>query len=114
MLLKLKNISLYFLLLFLCNGCFRKASTGAYFSQEKRLVDSLFIENFKILDSASREIRNDTIIHCCTGQIAFMETNTKISSSSPGGFVGKMYFLTRDLRAWHEWYEEQMKIKKNR
>jgi len=111
MLLKLKNINFFSLLviIIICFGCYRKASSNGSINPNKQLADSEFVQYFRVLDSAAAEVKSDTIVHCCIGPIAFMEINTKIPASSPGGFTGKMFFTKNDLKRWHEWYDKKFK-----
>ena len=106
-LLALKYIKFFSLIIIVigCFGCNRKTSSSISSTKNNQLANSEFVHYFSILDSAAAEVKSDTIVHCCIGPIAFMETSTKIPASSHGGFTGKMYFTKNDLKRWHEWYD---------
>ncbi len=115
MLLKLKNINLCvfgtIIAMIFCYSCRTVKGINVAYGQNRTKTDSEFTYYFKILDSAAAEVKNDTIVRCCIGPIAFMEEQTKIPASSPGGFAGKMYFTKKDLQRWHQWYSTKHKTK---
>ena len=75
-------------------------------------TDSLFIKNFRVLDSVANASPHDTIYYCCIAPINFMELSTNLDADAPGTFVGKMYFTRKNLIAWHNWYNKHRRRKK--
>ena len=71
--------------------------------------DTTFQYHFNLLDSAAKANPNDTVYHCCTQSIKFMEIKTDIESRSDGTLLGKLSFTKQELQKWHEWYDKKYK-----
>lgn len=80
---------------------------------KKSIFDTLSVYNqyvyhLRILDSAVRTVP-DTLIHCCSISVDFVEGVSKIEATSNRSFVGRMFFTKQDLEKWHKWFESNQK-----
>jgi hypothetical protein len=87
---------------FACNA--NKPNKSMSKTKEADFSDSIKY-HFQILDSAVKANPQDTIYHCCTPSIKFMEINTSIESKADGTLFGKLYFSKDEWKKWHHWYE---------
>lgn len=86
------------------------------FAQKSQVFDAkdstqrLFSYHFKILDSAAKGSRVDTIGGFIQS-VSFMEKHTRIESGTEGSFLGRLGFTKTALNQWHEWYDKRYKKK---
>lgn len=81
--------------------------TSKSYCQNKQYnkVDSLFSYHFNVLDSLAKNDFVDNTMRCIES-IKFMELNTNICSETDGNYFGKTSFTNDDLKAWHNWYNQ--------
>jgi hypothetical protein len=96
---------LSFCLILVVISCNNKHNSSA----KNKRIKKEFLTHFKILDSAVSSNKSDTIYHCCTNSIQFMELNTGIDAYSDGTFIGKLSFSKNNWHNWHNWFNERFK-----
>lgn len=70
-----------------------------------------FAYHFKILDSASKNNKRDTI-YCCRASANFMEYHTEIEAGTMGSYFGRLGFTKEALNIWHNWYDRKYRRRK--
>ena len=122
--MKVRNKFIYIIIILTgiqaCNDHRQKEKTvvGIDTTQKKSLSydtsgTAVFLQSFRILDSAANTHPRDTFYNCCYYYVDFMESTTGIVANVEGDYAGPTGFTKADLRKWHEWFAKKYPHKNN-